>query len=91
MYARYESGPWMLHDLDKDPYEMTNLANDPAGAEVRAELEAKLEDWMTRTGDSWDLNWTEKVEDRGRLYRHEVFYTVDEYLKWAEAHPDLAN
>ena len=29
------------------------------------------------------------VEDRGRLYRHRTFYTVDEYLKWAREHPEL--
>jgi arylsulfatase A-like enzyme len=88
MYARYEDEPWVLYDLQKDPYELNNLAQDPAAAEVRAELEAKLNAWMERTGDSWELNWSEKVEDRGRLYRHEVFYTVEDYLAWAKDHPE---
>ena len=91
LYARYEKEPWVLYDLEKDPYEMTNLAKDAAAAGIRAELDAKLEDWMKRTGDSWAWNWTEKVEDRGRLYRHEAFYTVEEYLKWARENPELAN
>jgi arylsulfatase A-like enzyme len=91
MYARYEDRPWVLYDLEADPYEMRNLAGDPAAAELQADLEAKLETWMAKTGDSWSFDWHEKVEDRGRLYRHEVFYTVDEYLEWAKEHPDLVN
>jgi hypothetical protein len=30
------------------------------------------------------------VEDKGRLYRHETFYTVADYLAWAKQHPELA-
>jgi hypothetical protein len=32
----------------------------------------------------------EPVEDKGRLYRFGAFTTIDEYLKWAAAHPNLA-
>ncbi len=91
MYARYENAPWVLYDLDQDPYELKNLADDPGAADIRADLEGKLEEWMRKTGDSWALDWTEKVEDKGRLYRHQVFYTVQEYLDWAKAHPAEAN
>jgi arylsulfatase A-like enzyme len=91
MYARYENEPWVLYDLEQDPYELKNLANDPAAEAIRAELQGKLEEWMRKTGDSWSFDWTEKVEDKGRLYKHETFYTVDDYLKWAKQHPDVAN
>ena len=74
---------WVLFDLEKDPFELHNLAEDPASAELRREMDARLAEWMRRTGDSWNYNWTEPVEEGGRLYRHRVFYTVDEYLKWA--------
>ena len=87
-YARYENEPWVLYDNDEDPYQMKNLAADPAAAGLRDEMEAKLNQWMERTGDSWSLNWTEKVEDRGRLYSHGVFYTVDDYLEWAKQNPE---
>jgi arylsulfatase A-like enzyme len=83
MYARFRDKPWVLFDLEKDPFELNNLAQDPAAAELRRQMEARLAEWMRRTGDSWDYNWTEPVEEGGRLYRDRVFYTVDEYLKWA--------
>jgi hypothetical protein len=44
---------------------------------------------MSRTGDSWRFNWTHPVEDNGRLYKHETFYTVQEYLEWAKKNPQL--
>ena len=91
MYARYRDEPWVLYDLESDPYERNNLVGDAEAAEIQQELQAKLDDWMAKTGDSWDFDWTEKVEDKGRLYRHETFYTVEEYLEWAKEHPDAAN
>lgn len=90
MYARARSGPWVLYDLAHDPYEQTNLAADPAHAALRARMDGKLAGWMTRTGDSWDFNSLEPVEDKGRLYRFAAFSTIDEYLRWAAEHPDLA-
>jgi arylsulfatase A-like enzyme len=89
MYARYRDKPWVLYDLQKDPYQMNNLAGQRGAAGLQAELEKRLNQWMERTGDSWNYNWSHPVEDRGRLYRHRTFYTVDEYLKWAREHPEL--
>jgi N-sulfoglucosamine sulfohydrolase len=40
-----------LYDLKKDPNEITNIANDPAYASVRSDLEARLIEELTRTGD----------------------------------------
>ncbi len=90
MYARTESEPWLLYDLQADPDERRNLAAEPDAAAIRAELEKKLESWMKKTGDAWTFNSRHPVDDKGRLYRFGTFYTVDEYLKWAAAHPDLA-
>ncbi|MEP6593273.1 MAG: sulfatase [Acidobacteriota bacterium] len=89
LYARHRDKPWLLYDLASDPFEQHNLAADPGSARLRAEMEQKLTAWMARTGDSWSYDWTEKVEDKGRLYNHRAFYTVADYLKWARLHPDL--
>ncbi len=91
MYARRESEPWVLYDLQNDPHELNNLANDPGSVEIREELEVKLTEWMEKTGDSWEFDWTAPLEDDGRLYKHETFYTVDEFMEWAKEHPDLAD
>jgi N-acetylglucosamine-6-sulfatase len=44
-YIRYRDLPGMeeLYDLQTDPYELKNLANDPASAEVRREMEQQLD------------------------------------------------
>ena len=88
MYARTEAGPWVLYDLAADPYELNNLALDPFHAELRAQMDARLATWMTRTGDSWAENSMAPVEDNGRLYRFETFYTIQAYLDWAAKHPE---
>jgi arylsulfatase A-like enzyme len=90
MYARFESRPWVLYDLDKDPYEQKNLVEEPGARALMAEMEKRLKGWMERTGDSWKYDWHEPVEDAGRLYRHGTFYTVEEYLEWARQHPEQA-
>lgn len=43
---RYE-----LYDLKADPYETTNLAEDPAYETIKIDLETRLLDELTRTGD----------------------------------------
>jgi hypothetical protein len=45
---------------------------------------------MARTGDAWTFNSRHPVDDKGRLYRFGTFTTIDEYLRWAAAHPELA-
>jgi arylsulfatase A-like enzyme len=90
MYARWETGPWVLYDLERDPYELNNLAGDPAAAALRSELDRKLKAWMESVGDSWSLDWTAPVEEDDRLYKYRTFHTVAEYLEWAAKHPNLA-
>ncbi len=41
-----------LYDLDNDPFERTNLADDPTYAQVRAELAARLTQWRAETADA---------------------------------------
>lgn len=90
MYARSVDGPWLLYDLENDPYELKNLIDDPAQAGLRKKLDDRLSKWMDQTGDSWSRNYDDHVEDNGRLYRFRTFTTIEEYLEWAKQHPDLA-
>jgi arylsulfatase A-like enzyme len=86
MYARFESKPWVLYDLEQDPNEMRNLLEDERAPAILRDMEHHLDGWMRRTGDSWKNNWHELVEDKGRLYtQDQVFYSVNEYLSWAKA------
>ncbi len=89
MYARWESGPWVIYDLEQDPYEQRNLAADAAAYDIRRDMDERLAGWMQRVGDSWALDWVTPVEDGGRLFNYRAFYTVEEYLEWAKLHPNL--
>lgn len=40
-----------LFDLAKDPWELHNVANDPAYAKVKKDLRGKLDAWMKQTAD----------------------------------------
>jgi N-sulfoglucosamine sulfohydrolase len=40
-----------LYDLQNDPFEMNNLANDPQYSTIRAALQSRLDAWMAQQGD----------------------------------------
>ncbi|HBY63852.1 MAG TPA: hypothetical protein DEH78_28845 [Solibacterales bacterium] len=84
MYARFHDRPWVLYDLDKDPYQMSNLTTGPRARGLRDRMEKRLAQWMETTGDDWAFNWSHPVEDDGRLYKHRTFHSVAEYLAWAK-------
>jgi arylsulfatase A-like enzyme len=90
MYARTKTEPWLLYDLQSDPFELKNLAADPASIAIARDLDQQLNAWMSQVGDSWDLDWTEPLEDGGRLFTYKAFYTLPEYRDWAKKHPNLA-
>jgi arylsulfatase A-like enzyme len=58
MYARYESKPWVLYDLEQDPYEMNNLTGDPAAASLSREHDRQTRlDWRRRAWDTVSNGW----------------------------------
>jgi len=46
-----------LYDIEQDPHEVVNRADDPACAAVLAELQNKLKAFQKRTKDPWILKW----------------------------------
>jgi arylsulfatase A-like enzyme len=89
MYATFrDDRPWLLYDIEKDPYQLRNLAQDDSAKAVRERMRKKLANWMEETGDRWDFNWSAPVEDNARLFRHRMFYSVPEYLQWARQNPE---
>jgi len=52
VYARYRNPPeYELYDLQDDPHEFNNLADDPAYAEIRQRLTQALQRWQRDTRD----------------------------------------
>ncbi len=50
---KYAAKPFEeLYDLDKDPQELTNLANDPAHQKIKAQLSKELDEWVLEIRDS---------------------------------------
>jgi len=46
-----------LYDLENDPHEVINLADDPAHSAVLEKYKAKLKAFQERTSDPWILKW----------------------------------
>ncbi len=69
---------WEMYDLETDPNEVSNLADDPAYADVRAELETELARLQAQYGDSPEL-----AQEMVERYPH------GSYPEW-ERYSDLA-
>ena len=54
-YACLEGQPWLLFNLNEDPYELANHALDPAYRAERRRLHERLRAWVTDTGDGFRL------------------------------------
>ena len=54
-----------LYDLEKDPYELRNLADDPAYAKIKARLRKALERWMAQQGDEGNATELKAIERQG--------------------------
>ncbi|MBM3760104.1 MAG: sulfatase [Acidobacteria bacterium] len=81
MFAAYIDRPWVLFDLENDPYQRNNLIGDASARTfVMPQIEQRMAQYMKATGDSWNFNWSAPVEDGGRLYKDRTYRSVGEYL-----------
>ena len=58
-----------LYDLEKDPYELTNLDQDPAYADTLSEMKGRLTKWQAATGDQPqdpDSPWSRHMAQRAK-------------------------
>ena len=54
-YVALEGQPWLLFNLEEDPYEQNNLAHNTRFATERQRLHARVRAWVDDTGDQFDL------------------------------------
>jgi arylsulfatase A-like enzyme len=57
-YARTVDSPWILYDLQKDPYQMNNLVDDPKSKALVKKMDARLARIMKENGDYWEYKAT---------------------------------
>jgi arylsulfatase A-like enzyme len=57
-YVEDLDGPWMLYDNEDDPQQLTNRANDPGFADLRATLAQRLHDRLKHNGDAFERGET---------------------------------
>ena len=74
LIKRYMQRPAeQLYHTTKDGYEMTNLANDPAHAEIKTSLSQKLDEWLSTQGDPGASQDTKKALEAARKGQHLYF------------------
>lgn len=54
-YTMLSGQPWMLYNLNEDPYEQANLAYNTLFATERCRLQDRLAAWIDETGDRFNL------------------------------------
>lgn len=54
-YISFEGIPWLLFNLNEDPYEQVNQAHNSVYSKERKRLNDRLGEWIVDTGDSFDL------------------------------------
>jgi arylsulfatase A-like enzyme len=54
-YVVLEGQPWLMFNLNEDPYELVNLAHNTKYKQERQRLQARLARWIHETGDTFAL------------------------------------
>jgi N-sulfoglucosamine sulfohydrolase len=86
-YATYHNPPPVeLYDLQTDPHEFKNLANDPKHAAVQKRLHARLREWQRDTGDPLAdaaalKRYTKEIDEAAAL-KPFLSYRRDKNFRW---------
>ncbi len=67
-FVRDLAGPWLLYDNHADPYQLNNLVDQPAYAEIQSQLDVKLNKLLREQNDDFQ---------HGQVYIDKWQYTVD--------------
>ncbi|MFW5788145.1 MAG: sulfatase-like hydrolase/transferase [Halanaerobiales bacterium] len=55
-YVTFEQTPWMMFNLNEDPYEQANLVHNNVFSGKRKELKKRLKKWITETEDDFPVH-----------------------------------
>ena len=72
-YVRSLDGPWLLYDNEMDPYQLENLCDKPAHAELQSELDVLLNRKLDEAndqflpGEEYIRRWGYKVDETGTV------------------------
>jgi len=55
VYVVFEGQPWLMFNLNEDPYELANLAHNTRYRIERRRLQDRLAQWINDTGDEFAL------------------------------------
>jgi len=75
-FVVYAEGDWLLYDDLKDPYQLNNLVDDPAYAEVKEELRGELEAWLKKAEDPFIPEEWRELPLPERIARQNEYYTL---------------
>lgn len=54
-YVCFENMPWLMYNLNEDPYEQVNLAHNTIYRDKLIELNNKVKEWVKKTGDTFPV------------------------------------
>ena len=75
-YVKDLNGPWLLYDNEEDPYQMTNLCNQPRAIQLQSELESLLLEQLMKhndqflPGEAYLTEWGYEVDGTGTIPYH---------------------
>jgi uncharacterized sulfatase len=67
-----------LYDLEKDPFELENLAGEPAYAKIKNRLKRELELWMHQQGDEGNATEMKAIHRQGPDKKWTPYYPIQQ-------------